>query len=288
MATKTSGAPAVFSGNVHPVAAMFPLMSDEELDDLAEDITANGLLHPVILDAEGTLIDGRNRLEACRRAEVEPTFGMLNGHEPVAFILSANVSRRHLSKGQQAMAVARGCLETKRPIRQAASDARVNIGRVSQANTVLKFAPDQTEGVMAGSTGLDEAYEEARRRKEAAESDETRFAVLQRDAPDLAVMVQEERLTLKEAVNALMARREEDAQRDRERAEDLRQTSRNLLSVLTYLDPLNIDTDESAARWLDADPRLVSGDHDFSAERMRRCAEVLNRAAEMKESNGNA
>src|SRR6266851_4167433 len=42
---------------------------------------ADGLLHPVVLDAQGMLIDGRNRLEACRRAGVDPDFTALNGHE---------------------------------------------------------------------------------------------------------------------------------------------------------------------------------------------------------------
>src|SRR5580765_7417191 len=89
---------------VHPAAAVFPMLSDDELQDLAEDIKVNGLLHPITLDAEGMLIDGRNRLAACKLAGVEPTFTTLNGHDPVAFILSANIQRRHLSKGQQAAA----------------------------------------------------------------------------------------------------------------------------------------------------------------------------------------
>ena len=53
------------------------------------------------------LIDGRNRLAACRMAGVEPLYASLNGHDPVAYILSANVARRNLTKGQRARAVAR-------------------------------------------------------------------------------------------------------------------------------------------------------------------------------------
>src|ERR1700674_2668677 len=100
---------------VHPVAALFPMMSDEELDELAADIKANGLLNPIVLDEKGILIDGRNRQEACRRAQVEPTYAALNGADPVAFIMSANVSRRHLNKGQQAMAVAFAYPEPDKP-----------------------------------------------------------------------------------------------------------------------------------------------------------------------------
>ena len=37
---------------------------------------------------------------------VEPTTRQLNGEDPVAFVLSANIHRRHLTKGQRTMATA--------------------------------------------------------------------------------------------------------------------------------------------------------------------------------------
>jgi ParB-like nuclease domain len=55
-------------------------MTDAELADLAEDIATNGLVHPIVVDADGALIDGRNRLRACEIAGVEPAFQQLNGH----------------------------------------------------------------------------------------------------------------------------------------------------------------------------------------------------------------
>src|SRR6266446_10224025 len=94
------------SGNVHPVAALFPMMTEEELQELAEDIKTNGLLNPIVLDDEGTLIDGRNRLEGCKRAKVSPTYIALNGIDPVVFIMSSNDKRRHMKLGQRAMIAA--------------------------------------------------------------------------------------------------------------------------------------------------------------------------------------
>jgi ParB-like chromosome segregation protein Spo0J len=82
------------------------MMAEDELAELAEDILTNGPLHPIIIDAEGVLIDGRNRLAACEKAGVEPVYQSLNGHEARAFIVSANLARRNLSRGQQAMALA--------------------------------------------------------------------------------------------------------------------------------------------------------------------------------------
>jgi hypothetical protein len=51
---------------VHPCADVFPMMTDEELDKLAEDIKANGLKDPVDFVGD-ELVDGRNRMEAMER-----------------------------------------------------------------------------------------------------------------------------------------------------------------------------------------------------------------------------
>jgi ParB-like chromosome segregation protein Spo0J len=92
---------------IHPAADIFPMMSDEELQDLAADIKESGLIHPIVTDADGeVLIDGRNRLAACKIAGVEPTFEKLNGQDAVAYIVSTNLARRTLTKGQQAMSLA--------------------------------------------------------------------------------------------------------------------------------------------------------------------------------------
>jgi hypothetical protein len=52
------------------------------------------------------LIDGRNRLAACGLAGVEPRYERLVDQDPEAFIVSVNLARRNMSKGQQAMALA--------------------------------------------------------------------------------------------------------------------------------------------------------------------------------------
>jgi hypothetical protein len=57
---------------VHPAAAMLPMMSDAELDELAEDIKANGLIESIMLFADSVggplcVLDGRNRLAAFKR-----------------------------------------------------------------------------------------------------------------------------------------------------------------------------------------------------------------------------
>jgi ParB-like nuclease domain len=99
----------VFELPVFPPADVFPMMSEDELQELAADIRANGLNQPLVvaeIDGDLVLVDGRNRRAACELAKVEPEVRHLNGEDPNAYVLSANVHRRHMTKGQRAMAVA--------------------------------------------------------------------------------------------------------------------------------------------------------------------------------------
>lgn len=50
------------TGAVHPAAECFPFLAGDELQELVDDIAANGLRQPITLAADGVLLDGRNRL----------------------------------------------------------------------------------------------------------------------------------------------------------------------------------------------------------------------------------
>lgn len=107
---------------VHPVASLFPMIDDESLQELADDIRENGLREPIVLAHMGdgfddeVLIDGRNRYRACLMAGVEPKFKKLHalpnvssdeGSNPITeesvsrWIVSHNLHRRHLSPSQR-------------------------------------------------------------------------------------------------------------------------------------------------------------------------------------------
>lgn len=91
---------------VHPAANLFPMLDDKALAALAADIKANGLRDPIVL-WEGKIIDGRNRMTACQRAEVRPTFTtLLHCPDPVTYVLSANLHRRHLTDDERALCAA--------------------------------------------------------------------------------------------------------------------------------------------------------------------------------------
>jgi hypothetical protein len=104
---------------VHPAAELFPMMSDMQLDELAADIAEHGLREPVAW-LSGQLLDGRSRLAAIERIPdqqlrkelqafvAEPQNGkILTGSvDPYAYVVSANMHRRHLTSEQKRDAIA--------------------------------------------------------------------------------------------------------------------------------------------------------------------------------------
>lgn len=87
---------------VHPAANLFPLMEGKPFTELVEDIKRHGLQSPISILPDGRLIDGRNRLRACKEAGVKTAFVEVNPEDPVAFAVSANKHRRHLTSSQLA------------------------------------------------------------------------------------------------------------------------------------------------------------------------------------------
>lgn len=93
-----------FAGEVHPYAEEWEPLPDEEMAEMALSVLENGLRRPIELDAQGRLVDGRQRLEACRIAGVEPTFTVLEwlvtDEEISAYVADSNAHRRHVSQSR--------------------------------------------------------------------------------------------------------------------------------------------------------------------------------------------
>lgn len=90
---------------IHPIAQIFPEMNNEEFVALKEDIKQNGLLEPIWL-FEDKVLDGRHRYFACQETGTEPRFKQYEGADPVGFVVSLNLKRRHLNESQRAMVAA--------------------------------------------------------------------------------------------------------------------------------------------------------------------------------------
>lgn len=88
---------------IHPAAELFPLMTAEELRGLIGDIKENGQREPVAL-WNGKLIDGRNRAIACEKLGLDLDCCELDPDtDPIKWVLSHNLHRRHLTPSQKAM-----------------------------------------------------------------------------------------------------------------------------------------------------------------------------------------
>ena len=90
---------------IHPICDLFPRMPGPEFVALKKDIRENGLLEPIWL-YEGKVLDGRHRHFACQEVGVEPRYRQYEGSNPLGFVISLNLNRRHLSESQRAMVAA--------------------------------------------------------------------------------------------------------------------------------------------------------------------------------------
>ena len=86
----------------HEYANLFPMLNGEPFDALVEDIKQNGVREPIVM-LDSTILDGRNRYMAARQLGIEYPVKQYQGDNPLAFVISHNLHRRHLSESQRAM-----------------------------------------------------------------------------------------------------------------------------------------------------------------------------------------
>lgn len=163
----------------HPAAQWFPLLDGQALADLAADIRDRGLLEPLTVHGD-VLLDGRNRLRACEMAGVAPRYVEWDGEgDPVAWIVSKNLHRRHLDTAQRAMIGAR-LLEHFRPGAEERRREHAGTAPGRQADTSGKFA-------RSDSRARDDA---ARAVNVSPRSVEHASRVLERGVPELVEAVE--------------------------------------------------------------------------------------------------
>ena len=123
----------------HPLAKMLPVLSDAEILDLAADIKAQGLLERIVL-YQGMILDGFNRYTACLHEGIKPEFEEYTDDDPVGFVVSKNLRRRHLATWQ----------------------------RRQIAETLLQLRPQASDNIIAKEVGLSHSTVAAIRRETAA------------------------------------------------------------------------------------------------------------------------
>jgi hypothetical protein len=171
---------------VHPAADLVPMSTDEEFQAGCRDVKARGFLHPVKVTNKNLLIDGRNRLQIGWALGLDPALERFNPSDPIAYVLSENVVRRHLTVGQRAMIAEklatlprgrpRGKSEEPQNFQrcksqaEAAGELYVTPKAITMARTIRRWgAPEEVQAVEAGAESLEQAYERAQKKKYEAE-----------------------------------------------------------------------------------------------------------------------
>ena len=165
---------------IHPAAALFPMLGEEELTTLQNDISAYGQLEPIIT-WRGQVVDGRNRLEACRRTGQKPRIkerDFADEDAVINYIISTNIKRRHLTTTERGTIAAklanleRGSnryedkvdgpigLSKKMSTAEAAKQMQVGERTVKRAKAVLKKSPETFAKVESGELSINAAHKQ--------------------------------------------------------------------------------------------------------------------------------
>ncbi len=167
---------------IHKLAKLFPEITGEDFKALVKDIKTRGLRQP-ITTLDGKILDGANRYRACIAADIEPRFEDFTGDNPLAFVVSQNLTRRHLTDDQRAAIAAeiatataggdRGHVDNSSisksgtTVEQAADVFKVHPKQVRRAKRVRTESPAAFKKVKAGKLSLNAAHEEKHPRKPA-------------------------------------------------------------------------------------------------------------------------
>lgn len=181
--------PDISKYEIHPAAELFPMMSEPEFQAMKEDIRLHGQNDDVLI-WNGMLLDGRNRLRACVELGIEPCWSELpKSLDPVAWVLSHNLHRRHLNTAQRAMVADK--LATLRAGRQEESNAgiqaidqgdaaaKLSVSRdsVQKARKVrAKASPKVVAAVEAGTMSLNAAVATTKPKISQAEKEAAKLA----------------------------------------------------------------------------------------------------------------
>ena len=156
----------------HPVAECFPPLTEEEYGKLLADVREHGVRIPIVVTADGQIVDGLHRWRAAAEAGVDcPTVRLADGDDPWNAGVNLNQARRHMNESQRAMVAAalsrdsgRGqpkkSANSQNTFTQAEAAELLNVGvrSVSDGKKVLEQGSQQVvEAVKAGAVSVSDA-----------------------------------------------------------------------------------------------------------------------------------
>lgn len=238
---------------IHPSAAIYPMMSKNELQDLADSIKEYGQYHPIELTewieidhiedkpiekvVKG-IIDGRNREQACEIADVEPVYKELNFDRDDGairnYVYESNRLRRSLSAGQLAMSYAmmfpkgvpgrpKKRLDKQNENKKRfdsetfSSDETISRSRLSLARKILDHSKEYAKAIMDGNAQFDatltKVIKEQRERDKQLSKEAKEMAELREWIPDLIRDIESGDLPREDAIEEMKKLQKEERER---------------------------------------------------------------------------
>lgn len=193
----------------HRLAEYFPLLEGEEFEQLKQDIKDNGQLEPIVT-IDGEILDGVNRWKAIQElknegVDIKPITKSFNGDNPLKYVISANIRRRHLTESQKGIIATEMLPELEnarqqhrkdfatnrerdtegkfvdqsastdahwgRATEEAAKEFGISMPTVVRAKRVKEQAPERIPDIMAGKTSLFTVDQELREARAAEKRD---------------------------------------------------------------------------------------------------------------------
>lgn len=140
----------------HEYAKLFPMLDGAAREAFVDDVRQNGVREPIVF-LNGSILDGRNRYTAARELGIEYPRVEYEGDDPLSYVVSLNLSRRHLSESQRGMVAAK--LANMDQGERTDLEPSANLQKVSQADaaTLLNVS---TRTVATAKAVQDEGSEE--------------------------------------------------------------------------------------------------------------------------------
>lgn len=167
----------------HPAANTLPLMNDQRLSELVDDLRKVGQREAIWVDDDGLIVDGRNRWIACKLAGITcRSLQVPDDMRPAGMVISYNLNRNDYSLEDRALGAGRlanleagynqfvkkevGATEpTSSPpvsIAEAAKIFGVSTGSAKRGRTIVKSAdPELEKAVRSGKMSLAAAASKA-------------------------------------------------------------------------------------------------------------------------------
>lgn len=147
---------------LHPLCTLFPKMDAETFAAFVQDVADNGLREPIVT-LDGHVLDGRNRQAACAELGLVAEYVEFAEDDPLAFVLSKNLARRHLTTSQRAL-IAADLVTWEKGINQhSAGSANLQTRQAARALSISERAVAAARAIRReGAPALIDAIREGR------------------------------------------------------------------------------------------------------------------------------